>query len=89
MFIFWIQQAWKHLTVVNIDRSCRISADEFMVDIDAGAIAAATDHRVVIPDLILATEQRRAQGGGPGGIPSAQSAISTGVLRLPSWSRTL
>jgi hypothetical protein len=53
VFIFWIQQALKHLTVVNIDRSCRISADEFMVDIDAGAIAAATDHRVVIPDLIF------------------------------------
>ena len=38
MFVFGIQQVWKHLAVVDIGRSDSISADESMVDIDADAV---------------------------------------------------
>ena len=38
MFVFRIQQAWKHLAVVDIGRSDSISTDESMVDIDADAV---------------------------------------------------
>ena len=48
MFVFWIQQAWKHLTVVDIGRSDNISADESMVDIDADAVLVT-----VVTDAVL------------------------------------
>jgi hypothetical protein len=38
MFVFGIQQVWKNLAVVDIDRSDSISADESMVDIDTDAV---------------------------------------------------
>jgi hypothetical protein len=38
MFAFRIQQAWKHLAVVDIGRSDSISADELIVDIGADAV---------------------------------------------------
>jgi hypothetical protein len=48
MFIFWIQQAWKHLAIVDIGRSDSISADESMVDIDTDAILVT-----VVTDAVL------------------------------------
>jgi len=38
MFVFWIQQEWEHLAVMDIGRSDSIPADESMVDIDANAV---------------------------------------------------
>jgi hypothetical protein len=48
MFIFWIQQARKHLAVVNIGRCNSIQADDPMIDIDANAVFVA-----VVIDAIL------------------------------------
>jgi hypothetical protein len=48
VLIFWIQQAWKHLTVVNIGRSYSISADETMVDIDVDTVLVT-----VVIDVVL------------------------------------
>jgi hypothetical protein len=49
MFIFWIQQARKHLAVVNIGSCNSISADESIVNIDAFAVFVA----VVIDAIFL------------------------------------
>lgn len=38
MLIFWIKQAWKQLTVVDIGRCKSITADESVVEIDAVTI---------------------------------------------------
>jgi hypothetical protein len=48
MFILWIQQARKHLAVVNIGRCNSIPADEPMIDIDANTVFVA-----VVIDAIL------------------------------------
>jgi hypothetical protein len=48
MFVFGIQQAWKHLAVVDIGRSDSISADESMIDIDADAVLVT-----VVTDAVL------------------------------------
>jgi len=48
MFVFWFQQEWEHLAVVNIGRSDSILADESMVNIDANAVLVA-----VVTDPIL------------------------------------
>jgi hypothetical protein len=48
MFIFWIQQARKHLAVVNIGSCNSIQADDPMIDIDANAVFVA-----VVIDAIL------------------------------------
>ena len=49
MFILRIEEAWKHLTVVVIGRSYRISTDKAMVDIDADAVLVS----VVIGAVLL------------------------------------
>jgi hypothetical protein len=38
MLIFWIQQAWKHLAVVDSVGSDSVSADKSMVNIDADTV---------------------------------------------------
>jgi hypothetical protein len=48
MFVFRIQQAWKHLAIVDIGRSDSITADESMVDIDADAVLVT-----IITDAVL------------------------------------
>jgi len=48
MFVFWIQQVWKHLAVVDMCRSDSISADESMVDIDADTVLVT-----VVTDAVL------------------------------------
>jgi hypothetical protein len=55
MFVFWIQQEWKHQAGVDIGRSDSISADESMVDIDADAIlvTAVADAVLYCPASIL------------------------------------
>ena len=54
MFVFRIQQAWKHLAVIDIGRSNSISADGTMVDIDADAVlvTVATDAVLFCPACI-------------------------------------
>ena len=49
MFIFWIQQPWKHLAVVDFGRRNSISANEPMVDIDANAVLGAVVIDSVFP----------------------------------------
>jgi len=48
MFVFGIQQVWKHLAVVDIGRSDSISADESIFDIDADAVLVT-----VVTDAVL------------------------------------
>ena len=48
MLIFWIQQPWKQLAVVDIGRCNSITADESMVDIDANTVLVA-----VVIDVVL------------------------------------
>ena len=49
MFIFWIQQPWKHLAVMNIGGSNGVAADKTMFNIDADAVLVA----VVINAILL------------------------------------
>ena len=49
MFILSIEEVWKHLTVVEIGRSYRISTDKAMADIDADAVLVS----VVIGAVLL------------------------------------
>jgi len=51
MFVFWIQQEWEHLTVMDIGRSDSITADESMVDINANAVLVT----VVIDAVLFAS----------------------------------
>ena len=53
IFVFGIQQAWKHLAVVDIGRSDSISEDESMFDIDADAVLLT-----VVTDAVLLSSER-------------------------------
>jgi hypothetical protein len=46
--IFWIQQAWKHLNLMDIGWYDSISADEPIVDIDADNVLVT-----IVTDAVL------------------------------------